>query len=242
MELFTGRKTSCDDQKTMSSRKILALTTTLSLTLLLTISPRQAVANVTGDELGYESIVNQLNREMEGPAPRVQTKRSAFDPFSEVMFHAGLGYAGLNQVITLSDGTNLHLNQRGMQVSFGIDLFSRNWLAEGTARSFGQSDELGTKASVQEFELKVVYHDRSGTGAAGYHLGAGLSGRYLNLQSRSGEQVTYSTPMGVATAGLDFFMSEKVSLGFDLNARDALIAESPDKGSYDATLRLDFHL
>jgi hypothetical protein len=41
--------------------------------------------------------------------------------------------------------------------------------------------------------------------------------------------------------GLDLFMNENLSLGLDLAGRQAMIGETVDRSSFDATVRLDTH-
>ncbi|MES2857513.1 MAG: hypothetical protein V4692_16705 [Bdellovibrionota bacterium] len=75
----------------------------------------------------------------------------------------------------------------------------------------------------------------------GYRFGAGLSARYLSVKQSGQVTKEYTTPSGVATAGLDFFMSNRFSVGAELNGRSAMIGETVDKNSVDGTLRIDAH-
>jgi len=214
-----------------------------SLTMAIAFaSPLTAFGYVDDEEMmGYEAILNELNRESSRPAWRTTTKspRSS-DPLESVLFHGGLGIASLMQMVSFEDGTSHYLGQKGIQASFGIDLFSPYWIAEGTARSFAPTDGSRLRVSLQEFELKVFHKDRF-TNQIGYRIGAGLSARYMNLH-RDQDVQTYTTPSGVATFGLDLYVGEKMSFGADINGRTAMISETPDQRSVDATLRVDFHL
>jgi hypothetical protein len=206
-----------------------------------------------GDVMGFDQIVNGLNREYEQPFIRSRnpSQSSTADRLESVMFHGGLGVPILMQSLTFSDGKQVFLGQRGFQAAFGIDLFSKDFMAEGTARTFGESDDtiyfddkkqsVPYHVSLQEFELKIVGRSRIDR-RIGTRIAFGLSARYMNVSHGSGVVYTYVTPSGVATAGLDIFMSERMSLGVDVNGRSAMISDTPDRNSYDATLRLDFHL
>lgn len=216
--------------------------TSLSMAVIL-CSPNIGFGAIDDDDdmIGYESILNELNRETSRPTLRTnaRTQRSS-DPLDSVLFHGGLGVATLMQMVTFDDGTTHYLGQKGIQASFGIDLFSPYWIAEGTARSFGPTDGSRENVSLQEFELKVIHKDRF-SNHLGYRIGAGLSARYMNLH-RNQDVQTFTTPSGVATLGLDLYLTEKMSFGADINGRTAMISETPDQKSVDATLRVDFHL
>lgn len=205
--------------------------------------PASSLASSWGEDnlLGYDAIVNELNRENDRPQlsgrSSMQAPSSSLDT---VLFHGGIGMAALMQTVTFADGTQTHLNQRGIQASFGIDLFSRRWIAEGTARTFGNSEDSRQPVSLQEFELKVIHKDRL-SADWGYRLGGGLSARYMNVH-RAHDIETFTTPSGVATLGLDFYVTNKMSFGADINARSAMITDTPDSRSVDGTLRVDFHL
>jgi hypothetical protein len=198
-----------------------------------------AFADDEDDVIGYDSIINQLNREV-NPAPATRAKRRSVDPFENIWIHAGVGLATQMQTIEFADGKTAYINPKGMQFAFGIDLFSENLAAEGSARSLTDTSNSSTHASLKEFELKVFYKERLSR-QLGLRLGAGLTARYLTLQRVGEGSVDYTTPSSVGTVGLDIFATDRLSLGADVNARGPLIAETLDRGSYDATLRVDMH-
>lgn len=192
------------------------------------------------DVLGYDAIVNELNRENDRPLTGKSTTLYSSPSLDTVLFHGGIGIASLMQTVTFADGSRTHLSQKGIQASFGIDLFSRRWIAEGTARTFDKSEDSNQPVSLQEFELKVIHKDQFNP-SWGYRIGAGLSARYMNLHIGYDTE-TFTTPSGVATLGLDFYVTNKMSFGVDINGRSAMITETPDTRSIDGTLRVDFHL
>lgn len=187
----------------------------------------------------YDTILNQLNKETAKSTARIGGAPGT-SPFDDVWIHAGIGLAGLVQEVTFDDGSTYTLNNRGIQAALGIDLFSEHWLAEGTARSFGENDDNANRASVQEFELRVIYKDRLAP-KANFKFGGGLSGRYLTLKRVGQAPIEYSTPMSIATTGLEFYLADRISVGVDFNGRFAMIGETLDKNSFDATLRMDTH-
>ncbi len=201
---------------------------------------------------GYDSIIHDLNREVERPILRArQNARSGDDGLSQVWFHGGVGATMMMQTLDFDDGSKMYLTMKGIQVAGGIDLFSRQWRAEGTLRNFGETTEQATHVSVQEFELKILFHDRL-PGQLGFHAGAGLSARYMSIHrpfavspvaggphSNNGD---YTTPTSLASGGLDFFLSDRLTIGLELAARDAVVSETIDQSSFDTTLRIDLQL
>lgn len=207
------------------------------------------VANATiggeGEELiGYDVIVNELNRESSLPAGNSSRARQAVqrskNPFDTIWIHAGIGLAAMMQQVSLDNGNVIHFNQKGFQASLGIDLFSPNWMAEGLARSFGESDDTDHRVSLKEFELKLLYKDRFSR-SLGFRAGGGLAARYMAIRSFSTGPMEYTTPSSVATLGMDLFLNDKISIGADISARNSMISETLDRNSFDATLRMDTH-
>jgi hypothetical protein len=200
-------------------------------------------SSASADELNYDSIVDQLSKEnsaMDATTRAKQMNRLGADPLDLVVMHGGVGFTTFVQRVHLPSGPSYTLNQRGIQAALGIDLFSPNWMAEGTARSFGEEGDSTVRSSVQEFELKVLYKDRTSK-YLGFRAGGGLSGRYLTIKEQGQDEKEYTTPTSVATVGGDIFFTDKFSIGADINARSALIGETIDRNSFDATLRLDTH-
>ncbi|HVK60231.1 MAG TPA: hypothetical protein VM432_01725 [Bdellovibrionales bacterium] len=209
------------------------------LGLLIFTSPLAHAEDEESQMIDYDTIVDQLHRETNTS----KTKRpggGSDDPFAEVWMHGGVGLATVIQSVHLESGKSHVLNQRGIQAALGIDLFSPNWMAEGTARNFGESEENAIRSTIQEFELKVLYKNRTGQ-RLGYRVGGGLTARYLSIKEPGEAQKDYTTPSSVATAGLDFYMNDRFSIGADLNGRSAMIGETIDKNSIDGTIRVDAH-
>lgn len=193
--------------------------------------------------IGFDSIVRSLDREVTGPSQqtlRGKVSRSQNDPFENVAIHFGVGVSSIMQKVDMPNGQQWHLNQRGFQAALGIDLLSPNWMAEGTARSFGQTDDPSTKIALKEFELKVFYKSRF-TRSLGLRAGGGLAARYMTVHDGERQTFDYTTPASVATLGFDLYLSEGLSLGADISTRNTMIAETIDQNSYDATLRMDTH-
>ena len=192
-------------------------------------------------DLGYDAIVDQLSKETAATSRARQPVQASPNSIDSVMMHGGLGFANFVQGLTFEDGTTTTLNQRGLQAALGIDLFSPNWMSEGTFRTFAEAGDGKVRSSVNEFELKLVFKDHFDLSRFGYRAGLGLTGRYLTIKRKNLPEESYTTPMSVATLGADLFINDRFSLGADVNARNSLIGETIDHNSYDLTLRADAH-
>lgn len=211
-----------------------------SLALML---PQFAIADSDSEVLGYDSIVNQLNRENER-ANNSRTKQATVAPpdaLDTIWFHGGVGLASYMETINFGGGQSVFVGQKGIVVSGGIDLFSNTWLAEGAVRNFGETEDSTTHVAMKEFDLKLVYHDRLAT-HLGFHLAGGLSARYMTI-SRPGQPVAdYTTPTSIAAVGVEYMFGDRLSVGFEGSTRNAMISDTVDKSSLDATLRVDLQL
>jgi hypothetical protein len=213
----------------------------------------------TEEYIGYDAIVNELNKQATSSSTnsyRMSRKALAADPFADVLIHAGVGFTTSSQSLKLNSNQSQAFNLKGFQAALGIDLFSRYWMAEGTARSLNNienADRTGSTgngetalrsteptANLKEFELKILFRDRFAR-HLGFRAGAGLSARYLTVNQIDGSALNFTTPSSVGTLGIDLFFSETFSIGLDANLRNTLIAETQDRNSYDATLRFDTH-
>jgi opacity protein-like surface antigen len=197
--------------------------------------------------MGYDSIVNELNSENQKSVGEAKLKaRNAVvpdtseDAFARVWMHGGIGYISTMQNVNLPGKQGVQLNQSGFQAALGIDLFSKTWMAEGTARNYGDVESHGSQVSLKEFELKLYYRNQFAA-PLGLRLGGGLGARYMHIQNAGVPDTDYTTPAAVLTAGLDLFVSKKLSLGADLSSRNSLISDTIDKNSLDLTLRMDTH-
>lgn len=213
------------------------------IALALLTGPAAARADIPDDtdSVGYDEIVNQLNKENASTIKAQKPKTKDENSFDTVWMHGGIGFANYIESVKFDDGSTALLNQKGVQAALGLDLFSPNWMAEGTARAFAEDGDSKVRSSVKEFELKVLYKDKFAADRFGYRAGLGLTGRYLTIKRQGFADQDYTTPTSVATVGGDMFINERFSVGADLNARNSLIGETIDHNSIDMTLRVDAH-
>jgi hypothetical protein len=201
-----------------------------------------AVDNSAEDTMDYDAIVNELSR-AKPPAAATHAHMKSIDTaksFSDSMIHLGIGYVEMMQNLATPNSTVTHVNQPGIQVSLGIDLFSPNVMAEGTMRNFGSEDYRESNIALKEFDLKFYYKNFISSKLL-FKLGGGLSARYLTVEEHGGGSYDYNTPSSVGSLGLDMFFSPSVSVGAEFAVRAAMISDTIDKQSYDGLIRIDTH-
>jgi len=73
-------------------------------------------------------------------------------------------------------------------------------------------------------------------------FGAGIGARYLDVRWAGRTKTNeYQTPVSIALIGLDFYITENVSLGGDGSARTPMTDETPDQTAIEIALKLDGH-
>lgn len=184
----------------------------------------------------YDSIVGQLstNRSYQ---PKLKTN----DPYENIRIHAGIGMA-MSMTNFKTKGKNQTGFFQGMELVFGIDLFSNTWLAQGSFRNFGRTEldnNIGNEAQLSEFDLLLVYrplinkHFRLRTSG-------GIAARYLNYyEAATGNELKYTTPAWAISFGLESAINKTLTLTADVNLRSAMIEETIDDNSFGAAVRLD---
>lgn len=212
----------------------------LALIIASTICSSFASAQSYQDDEGldYDALIRKLSQGDKNESV------SQEDPFDNVKMHLGVGF--VNSIFTVEHANNDKTfgAQRGVQVSMGIDLFSRFWLAEGTFRNFGESKYENANISMKEFDIKVLYQSRFAPGWA-FRTGGGLAARYMNIKyfGKSGGAFSqqYQTPATVIQGGLLTYLTSGLSIGADASLRNSVIEDTPDRTAFDFTLRLDGH-
>jgi len=188
-------------------------------------------------ELDFDGIVSELS----GQTRAVQ---SDSDPFDSILLHAGVGLASSYVNVNPEYGSTRTGMLTGLEATFGIDLFSRNWLAEGAFRSYN-SERLSKdlEIDIREFDLKFLYHG-SFAKRLEARVGAGVSARYLSIVSSSVGLTSlqnYTTPSSLVFTGMSAQLARPVSLGAEIAYRSTLVSETIDRSSLTASLRLDAH-
>lgn len=207
------------------------------------LASAQSTSEADEDYISYDRIVDDLQSESKRQTRETNRVRSRLtylgpDPFENIWIHAGVGFAQTTANIDLPSGGSAHMSARGIQAAVGIDILGPSLSAEGTVRNFGENEDSASKIQLKEFDLKIFAKHREGR--FGLRGGGGLSARYMTVKTSS-DVFEVTTPASVLQLGGDLYLSKSVSVGLDLSARTAMIAETFDRTSYDGTIRLDTH-
>lgn len=186
------------------------------------------------EEVSYDELVNRLSKKKNSISQ--STNSNVLD---EIMIHAGFGLSTSSLSYEVS-GVPAQKQISGFQLSLGIDLFSPQWVAEGAIRNFGSQETASEVKSFREMDLKIMYKSLVETNSLYFHLGTGITTRYLKI-SNYGSEVNETTPASVFFIGLDNPLSKFLSVGFDLSYRSGMLNKSIDKSSVDLMLRMDTH-
>ncbi|MCH2535203.1 MAG: hypothetical protein MK008_12235 [Bdellovibrionales bacterium] len=204
-------------------------------------------AHADENYMGYDDIVKELSR---NSTKQSDIKTTNLDPLEMVRIHTGVGFSSSQLTVQEFNDNDISGFHQGIELNFGIDLFSPVWIAEGTVRSFGSKELENNKISLKEFDLKFV-HLTPINYFVNFKFGMGIAARYLTVESQSTDEIVtlntapqkveYSTPSSLFIMGLQTFLTNSVSLGIDIAYRSAMIDETIDKRSIDANLRIDTH-
>jgi hypothetical protein len=184
---------------------------------------------VYAQEEGFDSIVKELKSSLKDPVPT--PKYDSESP--RVIAGAGIvgSYVNANAGSALLSGFDLHL---------GVELFTSQWLAEMSLRSFSTARlQGGSTMSLDEYDIKLI-HENELQRTLNLRVGGGLAAQYLKT-SANGNSNTESAPSLIALVGLEKVFSPKLTVGPDLSLFMPLISNSDEKASLDASLRLNFY-
>lgn len=207
----------------------------LCFSILFSWSSSQASEESEG--LSYESIVSKYDSES-----RVKAE-STRDALDDVKIHFGAGFKQTFFSMKHRYGQMSQISQNGFGLVLGIDLFSANWLAEGSFLNYGSQHYELADITMKEFNLRVIYHDKFAP-HLGYRFGGGLGARYINEKysgPQGGYEQDHAIPSALFSLGPDFFFNEKVSVGVEIAARAPLVDETEQQTEFDAGIRFEGH-
>ena len=186
----------------------------------------------SADVMDYEAIVDDLKGS-------TQMSVGDTDPWSRVLIHSSIGFATTFIDVEPENGPSASGLLSGIEVGFGVDLFSPAWKAEGALRSYntGRLDS-NTSVSLKEFDLKLL-HMSSLSSRLKMEIGGGLAARYLTTRSPFTKQSEYTTPASIIGVGLRSQLTKMVGLGVDISLRTSLIDESIDRSSVSGSLKIN---
>lgn len=205
----------------------------IALILLSTITfVSTSVQAADVEEVSYDDLLNQLNRK------KSFYSESSSGGFDDVMIHAGFGLTSSVTNVNIN-GEDSYRHQNGFQLALGINLFSPEWAAEGVIRNFGQSSSGTETRSLRETDLRFMYVTKTNA-TTGIRAGMGLGTRYFKLTDEIyNVYISETTPSAQLFGGVDAYLSKRMSLGFELAGRYALVSRTVDKSAMDLTVHLD---
>ena len=213
------------------------LTYLLAPLLLMLAFSTNVRAEEDGSYVAYDAIVNELKASADDVP-----KATSTNDWDEVALHAGIGFSTSLVSFHLPDGNSGSGLFKGLQVSGGFNLFSRDVRAEAAYSAYQHESFAGNMGGdLKEFELRLVYSPKTSTGMIA-RFGAGLAARYMDIAvhgSASETAYSVSTPTTLLLFGLEKKVGKSVALGPDISYRSAIGGASIDKSSWDASLRLN---
>jgi hypothetical protein len=185
------------------------------------------------EEVSYADLVQKLNRK--------KTSLKSLDEshsLDQIMIHAGAGL--VSGLATYTYGGSEQVRQHsGIQLSFGIDLFSPSWMAEAALRNFGTGQSGTETRSLRETSMKIYYRSLSQKSTR-LRFGTGIATRYLKVSDDfNGLAINETTPAFLGSVGIDSYINKNFSLGIEGMFRTAMLGSTFDKNSFDLMLRFD---
>lgn len=197
-----------------------------------------STANATEVIRSYDDIISELAGSNNRLATATPTQSTGIG-LEDVRLHASVGAIASSTQLNGRGELPKSQAMSGAELVLGIDLFSREWLAEGAIRSFQTQDILDTSISLREFDLRIVREFKM---SRSNHLrfGSGISTRYISFGQAPTDDIgaEYTTPALVALLGYKFNLIESVNLTADITYRPSLISDSIDDGALDGGLRI----
>jgi|GEM_PF-3842519 len=198
----------------------------LALVSTLTFS---TLVRADDDSPGYDAAVRELKadlRNSEPPPPRI-----------DKTLHIEAGAAFVGSYVDASAGGAM---LTGFDIHAGTEIYTPEWLAEISLRSFNSSRASGSASlSMDEYDAKIV-HQNDLQKTVALRIGGGLSEQFLKTTDNGGSHTSQATAF-LAMVGLDKMFTPKFSLGPDVSYRMPLVGGADQKASLDASLRANFH-
>lgn len=183
-------------------------------------------------EVSYDELLDQLQkRQKQYQYPKV----SAFD---KAKIRAGIGLVNNFSTFNLNNTTQQR-QQNGMQLSLGMDLFSRNWYAESLFKNYGITSYSNEEINLKEWDLRIG-HLNYFTTNFGYTISSGISNRYFKYSHRNlNIDQNFETPFWTLSSSAFIQATSYVTFGLELNIKTALIDRTQDKSATDFAFRMD---
>jgi len=198
-------------------------------------------ANALADDSKDEYLpIPELN--YQNPAKQTDD----YSIFDEVRLHAGAAFINSFQDFMIAPGVRERGGVKGVQINFGVDLFSTNWMIEGDLVNIPETAIGDTRISSNGFELRMVYETPL-IEALTVHADLGVASRGYNIKtsarpdgSVANGQQSFSSGATVLAAGLDYWVSGQISCGLEF-ANHLPMANGDDPSSLDLAVRVNGH-
>ncbi len=211
----------------------------LGIALALLSSSAFVWAEEDGSFTNYEAIIKDLKTSANETPLTVPTKDYDWE---DVAIHAGAAVAGSWVAVNGPDQAGGSGLLKGIEVNFGINLFSKSVIAEGAYLNFAEENlNPQLKTDLKEFELRLVYCTRLQDDVH-LRLGAGLAARYLTVDSYANSHwstTQYTSPSSVFLLGVERKISKILTFGPEISYRAAIGSDTFDRSSVDGSLRLN---
>lgn len=181
-------------------------------------------------ELTYEDLLGELK------SRQSNMKKDAYHPYDDLLIHMGVGFVTTFSSLSVM-GQSKSVQQSGLELSVGADLFSNQWYTEGTFRNYGVESNAREEISVKQLDFKIGFREQLQKPWA-YHLGAGISTRSLKYSSVGNAiNLEETSPAFLGFMGVEAQVSPFVSFGFEIGGRSPF-SSSLDRGSLEMGLIL----
>lgn len=211
-----------------------------SVMTLVQICPHASFANSTdeGHLSSYDSIVRDLTTSNSYDVRNEHQK----DALDTIRFHFGVGMLSSQLNLDTPANTPRSTTLHGYEFSFGIDLFSPEWLAQTDLRAYEPDDIGNNQINFKEFDL-LIMHNSQLSSQISWSIGGGLSARYLDFRTpvATGVDPSNSTPASVLNTSLGYALTPAFAVEITGSYRSRLVQNTSDGGSMDASLRLVGH-
>lgn len=204
----------------------------------LALFSTNVLADADGSYVGYDEIVNELKntiKEESEPKPPPEDDQ-------DTAMHGGLALTTSWVSLNTPNGAGSAGLLKGAEFSIGMNLFSKNYRAEGAFSNYSQANLNSTnKADLREFEARLVYLSAL-EDVTNLRLGTGISARSMDIDSyANGRWSSYqsSTPNWIFMAGFERKVLPNFTIGPDLSLRTAMVGDAYEKTAWDASFRLN---
>lgn len=184
------------------------------------------------EDEGFDSLVKELKSSLKEDVPLKRVESES----SQMEFGGGVvgSYVAVNE-----NSSSAGVMLTGFDLHLGIDLLTDRWLAETSFRSFSTSRVGQDAVSMQDYDIKVIRKSNLQRNLW-LRLGGGVAAQFLKTSGPATGDQSQQAPSVVALIGVEKVLSKKFSVGTDASYRLPVIADTSERGSGDATLRLNF--